>query len=283
MGKFDRVLFASDFDHTLSNLHDEIPAENLEAIRYFTAEGGVFTIASGRSIPTLRPRVAQVPVNAPCIVYNGACCFDYSSGEMCHVHPLPSSCRALLAALRTRFPEERVELQTAEAHYAFGEDANRDAYLRACGTPVRYADVEEVPQPWLKMAVYGRFRRPAFDAAGDAAPEVLEHFRQIECFAARLGAEECTAIRSGPRIVEIFSAQCSKGSAARTLAERMGRPLLACAGDAPNDIAMLQAADFAFCPADAEPQLLALPGVQTVAPCGAAAVADAIARLETLL
>ena len=116
MGKFDRVLFASDFDHTLSDMHDRVPPENVEAIRYFMAEGGIFTIASGRSIPTLRPKVALVPTNAPCIVYNGAACYDYAADRLSDPRPLPREVFPLSAALRARVPQERVELQTAEAH-----------------------------------------------------------------------------------------------------------------------------------------------------------------------
>lgn len=282
MGKFSHVLFASDFDHTLSDLHDQIPPENLAAIDAFIAQGGAFTIASGRSIPTLRPKAALVPTNAPCIAYNGAVCFDYQTGTISGLEPLPPESLELVAALRARFPDERVELQTERAHYAYGDDPNRDAYLRACGTPFVRGGAD-VPQPWLKIAVYGRFARPVFDVSATVAPQVRAHFEEIARFAADWGAGRCTAIRSGPRIVEIFSARCSKGQATRALAGRMGRSVLVCAGDAPNDRSMLLEADLAFCPADAEPEMLALPGVQRVAPCGGAAIADAIRRLEALL
>lgn len=280
MGKFDRVLFVSDFDHTLSDLHDRVPPENLEAIRCFMAEGGIFTIASGRSVPTLRPKAALVPTNAPCIVCNGAACCDYTSGVISDICALPEAVFPLIAALRERFPEERVELQTDTAHYVWGEDPNRDAYLRASGTPFRR---DMPPQPWLKIAVYGRFHRPMFEGVGEATAEELARIGEIEAFARAWGEGLCNAVRSGPRIVEIFSTRCSKGAAARALARRLGRPILACAGDAPNDITMLRAADFAFCPGDAEEQMLALPGVIPVAPCGGAAVADALRRLKTLL
>ena len=70
MGRFSNVLFASDFDHTLTDMSGQIPARNLEAIAAFQAEGGIFTVASGRSIPMFRKKAALVPVNAPCILYN---------------------------------------------------------------------------------------------------------------------------------------------------------------------------------------------------------------------
>ena len=65
MGRFSNVLLASDFDHTLTDMSGQIPARNLEAIAAFQAEGGIFTVASGRSIPMFRKKAALVPVNAP--------------------------------------------------------------------------------------------------------------------------------------------------------------------------------------------------------------------------
>ena len=47
MGKFDGLLLASDFDDTLFDGGVSIPGRNLEAIRYFTGEGGYFTVATG--------------------------------------------------------------------------------------------------------------------------------------------------------------------------------------------------------------------------------------------
>ena len=49
MGKFDGLLLASDFDDTLYGLDLRIPERNLEAIRYFTGEGGRFAVATGRA------------------------------------------------------------------------------------------------------------------------------------------------------------------------------------------------------------------------------------------
>ena len=65
MGRFSNVLLASDFDHTLTDMSGQIPARNLEAIAAFQAEGGIFTVASGRSIPMFRKKAELVPVNAP--------------------------------------------------------------------------------------------------------------------------------------------------------------------------------------------------------------------------
>lgn len=137
MGRFSNVLLASDFDHTLTDMSGQIPARNLEAIAAFQAEGGIFTVASGRSIPMFRKKAALVPVNAPCILYNGGACYDYRTDELLFAFPLADDAPQLLQALRNHCPNERTEVQTLDCHYAYGDDPRRDAALAP--TACRYS------------------------------------------------------------------------------------------------------------------------------------------------
>ena len=70
MGKFDGLLLASDFDDTLYDLDLRIPERNLEAIGYFTGQGGRFTVATGRAHRTFAPYAHLVPMNAPAVLSN---------------------------------------------------------------------------------------------------------------------------------------------------------------------------------------------------------------------
>ena len=55
MGKFDGVLFFSDYDDTLYNSRRTVSPENHAAIRYFMEEGGRFSVATGRAHRTFTP------------------------------------------------------------------------------------------------------------------------------------------------------------------------------------------------------------------------------------
>ena len=77
MGKFGDILLVSDFDRTLTNKEDEIPQANLDAIADFMREGGAFTVATGQSVETHGKRYNRVPMNAPCIVFNGSVLYDF--------------------------------------------------------------------------------------------------------------------------------------------------------------------------------------------------------------
>ena len=281
MGKFSQVLFASDFDHTLSDYSDQVPKENIEAIEYFIQEGGRFCVASGRSLPMFRAKTSVVPLNAPCIFYNGAVCYDFSTETFASLRPMPPEAAELRDALMSRFPEMHMEIQTAEGHYCYGPDPLRDEYLQRNGVPFFYTD-GPIPGPWLKMGIYGKFRTHTFDHPDALKEEDYALFAQVEEFARAYSAGSCSVSRSMPRIIEIWAAGCDKGSTARALAEALGRPILACAGDAPNDIKLLQAADFSFCPSDCDP-IVAAYGFRKTVPCAQGAVGAAIEELEQLL
>lgn len=276
MNQFSHIFFASDFDHTLSDTSGAIPPENLRAIRDFMAAGGIFTVNSGRSIPMFRKKAALVPVNAPCILYNGAACYDYSTDELLFAEPLPDIREVLL---RLPEPEDsvRIELQTRHRHYVIGHDAQRDAYLTESGVPFTYITRRDVPpEPYLKAGVYGFARGKGYEKHSQVAAEEIARFDALEAFLRENSGGRYSVSHSMPRILEIYSAQCSKGKAARALAQRYGREILVCAGDAPNDLPMLREADLAFCPADCDPALRNFP---KAAACGDGTIADIIDRL----
>ena len=277
MGKFSNVFFASDFDHTLTGQDNVLRERNIEAIRCFMSEGGVFTVASGRSIPLFRRRAARVPVNAPCILYNGGACYDYRDEKLYYAHPLPDFALDIVREAQRLDPSLCVEIQGADNHYVFGYNALRDAFLKSEGfSPVLVTDT--VPKPWIKIAVCAGLTSDALVFT----PEDAARFAEVEQGLKNFCAGRCYVTRSMPYILEIGNPACSKGGAARTLAERYERKILACAGDAPNDVSMLDAADFAFVPEDCDEALRDKPYIHA-APCGDGTVADAIERLERLI
>lgn len=278
MGKFSNVLFASDFDHTLTGMDHALVEKNIDAIRYFMSEGGIFTVASGRSIPLFRPRSSMVPVNAPCILYNGAACYDYRTETLRYVHPMRDDLMELVEAVRAYDPGLSVEIQGVDHHYSLGAYSRRDEFIKAEGLEVIHP-AGEVPKPWIKLVVCPNL--DLFTRLEDA-PEAAEEFARTEDFLRSLCGDSYYVTRSMPFMLEAGDKNCSKGKAARELAKEYGRELLVCAGDAPNDASMLEEADFAFVPRDHEPSLQ-IDGMMEVASCNQGAVADAIARLEALI
>ena len=185
---------------------------------------------------------------------------------------------AFIAAARAYDNSLSVEVQCLDKHYIYGSSTRRDGFLAASGVTPIHTEADP-PFPWMKIVVCAADDH-VIESYDEVAPEKLEKFRLLMEYIDRFCREKCYATRSMPRLIEIGTNTCDKGTAARTLANTLGRKTLVCAGDAMNDLAMLREADIAFCPADCDPALRTLPFLRMVRPCSEGAVADAIRALD---
>lgn len=278
MGKFSDLILISDFDRTMTDRTGWIPEANLEAISDFIAQGGVFTLATGRSLPMSRYRFQTVPVNAPLIVCNGAACFDPVTEEVLFCHPLPEGTLALMQHYEREFPHLRLEIHCLDRHYIFHHDPRRDAYLERQKAAYAYVPWEQVPHPQVKFCIYHPSNE-RFDIESDS--EQGRFFSWLEEDVNRRGGGRLLALHSLPGLVEVQTANTSKGLAARELARKLGRRTLICAGDAINDLSMLEEADLAFIPADCDERVRGR-GFREAAPSAEGTIADLIRQLHDL-
>ena len=278
MGKFSGMLFTSDFDHTITDHGGNVPERNLEAIRYFIAEGGRFCLNTGRSIPAARRQAGRVPCNAPCLLYNGGACYDYREDRLIFAHPLPLEAGELLPLLAD--PKVGIEIQGVEAHYSSALIPSREPMLRAAG--METVITEQPPQPWMKIVLCGR-SGTVLESYSQVDPQELAFFRELEQKVRRLCGDSYYVTCSMPRVIEIGNPHCTKATGARELLRTLGCHTLICAGDAPNDTPMLTDADYAFCPTDCNPDILRLPGIIPTVPSEEGTIAAAVAWLEEKL
>ncbi len=281
MGRYDDFLLISDFDRTLTSHQDSIPQANLDAIEYFLSEGGVFTVATGRSVPLFRTRAMSVPHNAPPILFNGAVCYDYQRDLPLFCHEMPSSSRELAQDLVAHYPQLRIEVQNLTGHYPIGAVSD-DGYANTQGVCMQRLPIDQIPGPFIKIILVGPFT---------PTPEYPDFFRgcsaKEEAYYSTIYQEltarypDYSLVRSAPRIIEINLAGVSKGRAAQELKQSLGRKILVCIGDAPNDLSMLQAADLAFIPANASEPLLKY-GFSIADDCDKGAVASVIHSLPSI-
>lgn len=75
--KSEKILFVSDLDGTFLNENKQITMPNAEAVVRLYKEGGIFTIATGRSITGAKNVYKKIGFSAPAILYNGAMIYNY--------------------------------------------------------------------------------------------------------------------------------------------------------------------------------------------------------------
>lgn len=279
MADFSRFLLVSDFDHTLTDHSGNIPQANPDAISYFIAHGGMFTVCTGRSLPASKYPFRDLPINAPLLFCNGAGCCDLASGSLFFCHPLPEEAKDLMAWCLEEFPDLRLEVHCLDKHYVFHADAHGIAAMTRRKTGfVEVTDFASIPHPWVKFSMYSR---NGDVATIDLDSERGQYFKEATAKTAQKAGSGYVVTHSMPGLIEVQIAGTSKGLAARELADRLGRPVLVCVGDAPNDLPMLEKADLAFLPSDCDPRMQAVP-YPKAAPSYEGTVADVIHILERL-
>ena len=270
MGIYSDVLLTVDYDRTMTAPDSKVPQRNLEAIRYFMDNGGAFTLNTGRSTTTAKKLLDTLPVNAPMILYNGSAC--YEDGKLVDYIPIELDMWPTVMAVAEAFPELNVEIQTLDNHYLINPKPSYVEFYDRLG----WGHAEAVPGtdlgPFIKFAVFGEAEEYTLKSMFTGTPAQFARFRELERFIAERWGDKVEIYMASPRILDVHAKGVSKGNAARRLQKKLDRKILVCVGDAANDIPMLDAADYAYCPADG----VVADRYETVCACADGVVADVI-------
>jgi len=281
MGRFDGVLLVSDFDNTLVYTDatfggdapmPQIPPRNRAAIAAFQAEGGLFTVATGRSLMAISPFLPRELINAPAIVDNGANIHDFAAGRTIFTATLPAGALEELGPIVTNHPEVGVEIYHTNGLIELLQP-NRWSENHA-----KLTGVNQVPAASLDAIKRDELTKVVF-----FAEEPIPARLQAQLLAQGAG-ERYEMVVSNVHLLEITGKGAHKGAAVLELARLCGVSphRVCCVGDHANDLPMLRAAARAFAPANAIEAVRTDPAVTTVGHCREGAIADVVALLEEL-
>ncbi len=265
MGKFDGVLLVTDFDDTYFPESGALPPENLAAVAYFKAEGGIFTVATGRAYTTFAPKLPSAPVNAPVILSNGAQLYDFAAGEMLVERTVPTTVAEDLLDLVRRVPEVGLEAYHGEDAYIWNPNRWTWYHLEKAGIGATECPIAQMPQPWGKAILH------------QENPILL---RAQADLLARHG-DRYEAIFSNFHMLELTAKGATKGGMVLELARRLGvaREHIYCAGDNQNDIPMLAVAAVGYAPENCA-QAVKDWGARLLCPCEEGTIAQLVEELD---
>ena len=272
MGIYSNILLTVDYDRTLTAPDSTIPERNLEAIRYFMEQGGVFTVNTGRSVPMTAVFRDRVPVNAPLLLYNGSAAYDLNENQLSFCHAINLDMVETVRKCHELFPDLTVEVQGVDAHYIFEENPMWVAFSNHQPCANRIVKLGDDIGPFLKFTLYGEFRDVTVADMFEGSVEERARMDEAESLLKAHFGDHCEVFRAATRIIDVHAKGVSKIRSARELQERLGRKILVCVGDAHNDIPMLDGADYAFVPSYATLK----DRYHNVCPCDEGAVADVI-------
>lgn len=229
MGIFDGILICTDFDGTFALSGTRISRENCKAVRYFQENGGLFTIATGRS-PDFIMSFGEFTLNAPMIAANGTMLCDPRTGEKLMEFPLPKEAAEVIAAAAKQPFTEYI--------YICGEDGHGKPWHKSEDVPIdRFC--EEKRGPWFKIVFEQSVENTAAlkKWALDNWAGAYEFSRSWNC------GLECQAAGTG------------KGESIARIGTLLGGIRLSVGvGDYENDISLIKCADIGYAVANAAPE-----------------------------
>ena len=267
---FSDVLMTVDFDRTMTGPDSKIPQRNLDAVAFFTENGGTFTINTGRSMASFKKHLGKVPVNAPILMYNGSA--RWEEGKLPQMKLLDMDLWETVETLRKEFPGMNLEIQGMDAHYLIDPEPAYVAFYNALKWGYRIVEPGEDLGPFMKFALAGSPKSKSVATLFDISETEDAQFDAAQARILELWEDKVEVYRAAPRIIDVHAKGVSKIAAARQLQKELGKKILVCAGDAENDIPMLEGADFAYCPSDG----VVANRFQTVCNCADGAIADII-------
>lgn len=265
-GRFAGCLLASDIDGTLVSA-GRIPERNVEAIRRFTQEGGLFALATGRSIQSARRYAALAGVNCPSIVFNGAIGYDFAADKPLWRESLPDGAKGIIPPIMERFPDIGVEVHSGKNLYVLNHTPDVDAHVVYEEIEIIDADFAQVEkEDWTKVLfAMGRPGRLA----------------ELHAYCEPMHLTGCYFLKTADCYYELTCEGVSKGAALKRLAGLLGiAPARTFAiGDYYNDVELIQAAGYS-CFVETAPAKLHKLADCTACSCEKGAVADFIDKLS---
>ncbi len=266
------ILVVSDVDGTLLQAGFGIPKANIDAVEHYVGKGGLFTVATGRGVQSVRRYIDWITLSAPAILYNGALIYDYDKESVLYVKTLDSAVLEIVKDILKAFPDIGVELHGVENLTLVNANEETERHTAEHHLPYVLADVETVQGAWCKVLF----------AASEQRALQLQNFID-DRKKTHQSYNAFQFIRTSNKFMEIIPKNVNKGTGLKQLAEMLGIEMIdtVAIGDYYNDMDMLSVAGFKVAVANA-PMDVRSKADRTVASCLEGGVAELLESLETI-
>lgn len=266
---FSDWLIVSDIDGTLNNKARKLPERNRKAIERFVANGGHFTLASGRNPQSMERHFKSLPISGtPAVVINGAGIYDFRKQEMVHFSPMNEEAMELTVQAAEKFRAVDVLIVAKDIIYVTGIGWFGKIFVSVDNLDHKHIrNIRDVPREnWGKVI---------FSGLPMHISKVKKHFES-------LNSSEMTLMSSSIASFEVLAKNTHKGTAVLKLAEILGidKSHTGAIGDYFNDYDMLKTVGVPACCGQA-PQELKEISEFVACHCNNGAVADFLEYIET--
>lgn len=226
------ILVVTDMDNTLLTAQNGIPPCNLETIKLFISLGGNFTVATGRTIESVRRYLPQLPLSAPAITYGGAVLYDFANERRIQSKTInKQSALSAIKAVADNFYNVGIEIMAENGHiYVIA--ANEYTYKHTLHEKLEYimCEPESIKCQWNKVLF--------------ATSNKQQH--EISVFLNAKRYEGVYFIATHKNYFEIMTCNASKGIALHELCSFLNIPVenSIAIGDYFNDLELMKSAGY---------------------------------------
>ena len=261
--KFDGYLLVTDMDNTLLNSDHVVSEGNKKAVKYFTDNGGRFTIATGRSAAAARDKIEGLNINAPAILLNGAVLYDFDTDMILSEKHISDGRKGAAKIMHEKYPFLGFEIYTGDDVYVYSKCHLTDRLGKRKGIRIFDMTEEAWTLPWTKLLMI-------------SDKKTLDEYEQVY-----RKYDSGYSVRSGEEFFDIVPDGASKGGALNTLYEmlKIDKTNVIAAGDNFNDLDLLSAAGVSYAVENAQDEIKA--AADFAAPsCDEDAIAWIIGEIE---
>lgn len=241
--RYSGIVLYSDYDGTLTSPTGHLFEENLHAIARFEAQGGRFSLASGKTLVDYR----QMPftVNAPAVFSNGAELYDVEGERWLKRFVIPEDAFSLIDDVWNSMPHLGMNVHTFNRLFCYR--VNRDI-------------VDPDDAPWFNGLADVSDKAPLVGCA--TMVSLYGEDPYIDEVRAHIAANypQLTCTIAYPRFLNVMVGGVSKGDGLSWLRrncydKEAQPPLVLCVGDGENDQELLAEAGIAFAMGNSHPSL----------------------------
>lgn len=274
MGLFSGCLFACDIDGTLM-INGVINPRNIERVKFFTDEGGHFSISTGRSVGAVAPVLDKIKHISPSVVANGCMIYDYESKKIVEQLFLPAEDYRLAKMVLDSGLDVGIEVHSGEKVMTLHENEETRDHQK-------YEWLESVSVSFEEAVRY-RWNKAVYLSGSQRDFEEIKRMLTEEPSGSDFSVTSAVLYGRKRVYYEQFPKGVSKASALDRLCKilEVKKGGFFAMGDYYNDIEMIKKADISAVPAGA-PQEVAACADFRAGKCEDGAVADFIDYLTEL-
>lgn len=243
MGLFDGCLLACDVDGTLLT-NDYLPERNIEKIKYFVSEGGMFSLATGRTAGAVSAVTDKIDCISASVVANGSMIFDFQNDTAIYELSVPDGDKPIVKAVLDGCKTVGIEAHCGKRVLVLqksGETDDHENYENLDAFPLDYNDA--LRYNWNKVIYLF-----ANEDESRAVKQMISRFEHNSEFV------DTSAVIDGRRryYFEHVPKGVSKAATLKVLCEKLNVKKGCCfaIGDYYNDLEMLKTADISAALAD---------------------------------